>query len=247
MKWGILMIQIAIVDDETLFGEYLEKLVTKYLVKREEHFEICRFSSGQAFIKEGSSMMKYKIVFLDINMEELDGIETAKKLRELCENTFIIFVTAFLNSALEGYKVDAIRYLLKNADNFEESLYESLDAVFYKMSIVPKCKRYKFLEGDKQLSLDHLVYISSCLHYIIFHILGEEMGKYTLRNTLNHIEKELGEKTFLRVHQSYLVNLAFVSHIRKKMIVLVDGTELPIAKSRYKKVLESVTDYKGVL
>lgn len=241
------MMQVAIVDDEILFGEYLEKLVTKYFVKREKHFEICRFLSGQAFIKEGNSMAKYKIVFLDINMEDLDGIETAKKLREVCENTFIIFVTAFLNSALEGYKVDAIRYLLKNADNFEESLYESLDAVFYKMSIVPKFKRYKFLEGDKKLSLDHLVYISSSLHYIIFHIRGEEKEEYTLRGTLNQIEKELGEKTFIRIHQSYLVNLAFVSHIRKKMIVLNNGAELPIAKSRYKEVIEIVTEYKGVV
>lgn len=241
------MIQIAIVDDEILFGEYLEKLVMKYLVKRGELFEIRRFSSGQAFMKEGIPITKYKIVFLDTNMKESDSIKIVKKLRNLCENTSVIFVTAFLHHALEGYRVGAFRCLLKNVNNFEESLYESLDAVFHKTSIVTKIKRYKFLEGDKQFSLERLVYVDSHLHYIHFHICDEKIKKYTLRNTLNHLEEELGEKTFLRIHQSYLVNLAFVDDIEKTKIILIDGTELPIAKSRYKKVLESVTDYKGVV
>ena len=241
------MIQIAIVDDDILFGEYLEKLVIKYLEKKGELFETHRFSSGQTFMKKGIPITKYKIVFLNTNMEESDGIKIAKKLRSLCENTIIIFVTAFLHYALVGYRVGVFRCLLKNADNFKESLYESLDAIFYKKTIVPKIKRYKFLEGDKQFSLEHLVYIDSHLHYIHFHICDKKMKKYTLRNTLNHIEEELGEKTFLRIHQSYLVNLAFVNYIEKTKIILIDGTELPIAKSRYKQVLESVTDYKGVV
>ncbi|MDE6759857.1 MAG: LytTR family DNA-binding domain-containing protein [Lachnospiraceae bacterium] len=242
-----IMLQIAICDDEEIFGRYLEKLITRYLDDKGEIYSIRRFLSGIEFTSLGAKMAAYKIVFLDINMMELNGIETARKLRELSDEAYVIFVTAFINYTLEGYKVNAFRYLLKNADNFKESLEECLDAIFQKMKIVPVAKRYRFAEGEKQFFLKRLVYVESNLHTLVFHILEDDMAEYKMQKTLNFIEEDIDDKMFLRIHQSFLVNISFVEYIEDKTVFLVDGTSLPIAKSRYKMVRDAVIRFKGVI
>ena len=117
------MIRIAVCDDEVIFAEKVKKIVDKYCTKRQIPFQIDLYQSGKEFIADHVKMMEYHIVFLDINMEEIDGLEAARELRKLCRETYVIFVTAFINYTLEGYKVDAIRYLLKTDKNFEQSMY----------------------------------------------------------------------------------------------------------------------------
>ncbi len=241
------MLNIAICDDEEIFGNHLAKLVAQYMNDKGEIYSIQRFSSGVEFTKLGTKMVGYQIVFLDINMLELDGIETAKKLRELSDDVYLVFVTAFINYTLDGYKVNAFRYLLKNADNFNESLEECLDAIFQKMRVVSVTKKYRFTEGEKEFFLKRLVYIESNLHTLIFHILERDMAVYTLQKTLNFIEEDINDGTFLRIHQSFLVNMSYVEGIEDKAIVLVDGNILPVAKSRYKLVRDAVIRYKGVI
>lgn len=97
--------------------------------------EIDTFSSEKEFVELGIEMVKYKIVFLDINMDELDGIMTAKKIRENSKDMFIVFVTAFVNYTIEGYKVDAVRYILKDNKNLVASVYECMDAIHEKWII----------------------------------------------------------------------------------------------------------------
>ena len=99
-------------------------------------YEISLFYSGKNFVKLSMNMTKYNIVFLDINMEELNGIETAKRLRVLCKDTFVVFVTAYINYTLEGYKVEAIRYILKNSANLQDSVEECMDTILEKCSIL---------------------------------------------------------------------------------------------------------------
>ena len=243
----ISMLNIAICDDEDIFGEHLKKLVVAYMNHKGEVYTIDRFSSGVEFARLGAKMASYQIVFLDINMLELDGIGTAKQLRKLSDETFVIFVTAFINYTLDGYKVNAFRYLLKNADNFNEALEECLDALFQKMKIVQTTKRYPFAEGEREFYLKRLVYIESNLHTLAFHILEDDVVKYTLQGTLNSIEEDIGDRMFLRIHQSFLVNLSFVEYMEDRTVVLMDGSVLPIAKSRYKTVQDAIIRYKGVV
>ena len=128
------MFHIAIIDDESIFREQIKEILQKYLDERGRAYEIDTFSSGKEFIEQGIEMVKYKIVFLDINMEELDGIMTAKKIRENSRDMFIVFITAFINYTLEGYKVDAVRYILKEDKGMDASIYECLDAIDEKMN-----------------------------------------------------------------------------------------------------------------
>lgn len=239
------IIKIAVCDDEKIFACKMKKIIDIYFTKKQIPYEVDIYPSGKLFIESDIRMMEYQIVFLDINMKEIDGLETARRLRKVGSNTFIIFVTAFINYTLEGYKVDAIRYLLKTSDNFEQSVEESLNAVFQKMEYVPVIKKINFKECTINISLEKIIYIESTLHKLTFHVWdGGTIIKYTMYETLNNVSKMFTDD-FMRIHQSYLVNLKFVKKLVGNDILLSNDKLLPIARSRLNEVRNRVAIYKG--
>ena len=147
------MLKIAICDDEKVFRDNINKYVAAYLNEKEIYYEIDTFSSGKEIIDLGIEIKQYNIIFLDINMDDVDGIVTAQKIREYSSEIYIVFVTAYINYSLEGYKVEAIRYLLKNNTNLEASISECMDAILHKMNLVVKKKKFKFNEGEKEINI----------------------------------------------------------------------------------------------
>lgn len=238
------IIKIAVCDDEVIFAEKLKTLIGFYCNERQIPYVVDIYCSGRDFLADNIKMMKYQILFLDINMDDIDGLQTAKELRKLCGETFLIFVTAYINYTIEGYKVDAIRYLLKTDVNFEQSVNEGLDAVFKRMEYVPVIKQFCFQEGEKNIALEKIVYVESDLHKLSFHIWDEDILLYTMYETLNNVSKMFTEK-FIRIHQSYLVNLSFVKRITGNSLILFNGENLPIARSKIKEVRNKVAIYKG--
>lgn len=239
------MFKIAVCDDEKHFRNTVKEYVGRYLEQKGIAYEIDTFSSGEEFVDQGIEMIKYKIIFLDINMNELDGIKTAQKIRELSKEIFIVFVTAYVNYTLEGYKVDAVRYLLKNNVNFEESIKECMDAITLKMNYTEIKKEFKFSEGIKTISLNKMLYIESKLHKLEFQVMEDQLNRYTLYDTLNNMEIELKDKGFIRVHQSFLVNIKHIKSMKRYEVILSNHTKLAIPKARYKSVKDVFISYKG--
>ncbi len=210
-------------------------------------FEIDMFNSGKELIDLGIELIGYNIIFLDINMDEIDGIKTAKKIREYSSEIYIVFVTAYVNYSLEGYKVDAARYLLKNNVNFDDSIYECMDTILYKMNYVVQKKLFKFNECEKDVPIDRILYIESRLHKLEFHIMEDKVYIYTLYATLNDMEKEMMNFPFIRIHQSFLVNLKHIKSVACYKVILSNNQELIVPKSRYRDVKNAFVAYKGEL
>ncbi len=241
------MFKIAICDDEGHFRRQIQDILIQYMDEKGILFEISEFKSGKDFINLGIGINSYQIVFLDINMEELDGMETARKIREISHDIFIAFVTAYANYALDGYQVDAVRYILKNNLTLAESLFECMDTVTAKMNCAAAKKMFHFHEGSKNISLERLLFIESRLHKLEFYIMEEKLNKYTLYGTLNSMEEELSGHTFVRIHQSYLVNMKHIAKVSRYEVLLNNGRKLVIPKKRYQFVEETFVSYKGEL
>lgn len=239
------MFRIAICDDEKIFRDDLKEILIRYMTDRGIMLEIDTFSSGKEFVELGIEMVKYKIVFLDINMDELDGIMTAKKIRENSKDMFIVFVTAFVNYTIEGYKVDAVRYILKDNKNLVASVYECMDAIHEKMDYKITWAEFDFCEGTRKVSLNRILYIESKLHKLEFHVMEDCLQKYTLQGTLNEIDDKFAGNDFLRIHQSFLVNMKFIKNISRYRVLLNNGILLDIARARYKYVEEKFIAYRG--
>lgn len=239
------MFKIAVCDDECQFRKIIRDILEDYMNKKGVLYEIDEFASGKEFVDLGIEIIKYKVVFLDINMDELDGMRTAQKIRETSDDIFVVFVTAFVNYTLEGYRVDAVRYILKNNVNFPELIFECMDAISRKMNYVVKKKTFNFNEGTKNVSLERLLYIESRLHKLEFYIMEDRLNKYSLYSTLNDMEKELENNDFLRIHQSYLVNMKHIEKVSRYEVSLSNGVKLEIPKARYRFVEKAYVSYKG--
>lgn len=230
------MFRIAICDDEILFSEELKELLSDYMMEKGLVFEIDTYSSGEALIELGIEVVKYNVLFLDIYMAKINGIMTAEKIRKVSREVFIVFVTAYVDYSLEGYRLDVVRYLLKGNVNFQSKVNECMDAIMDRMNYSVIKIKFDFKEGKKELSLERLLYIESNLHKLEFHVMEDTMKVYTMYNTLNMLEDRLSKKDFIRIHQSYLVNIKHIKNVVRYKVILTNGLELSIPKVRYTEV-----------
>lgn len=240
------MINIAICDDEEYFQKREKLLITEIMDKYGHEYNIDIFSAGKELIA-AVVKVEYNIVFIDINMAEIDGIETAKKIRSLSNDVYIVFVTGFLSYALEGYKVEAVRYILKDDDYLEKTFYECVEAILKKMNYEQKKEKFLFKEGTKEIAVDDIEYIESNLHKLTFYINNITPIKYNMYEKLDVIESKLESYNFIRIHKSYLVNLKYIDMIERYQTRLKNETVLNIAKPRYPEVRKKYLSYKGDL
>lgn len=247
MKGTKQMFRIAICDDEKVFAEELRELVSACLTKKGILFEIDLFESGEELAALGVGITRYTAVFLDINMEGMDGIEAAGKIRAVSREVFLVFVTAYISYSLEGYRLDAMRYLLKGDLNFSGMVEECMDAMLDRLNYAVGKQEFAFREGKKEVALERLLYVESRLHKLEFHVMEDAMKVYTMYQTLDKVQELLGEHGFVRIHQSYLVNLRHIRSVSRYKVVLTDKTQLAVPKARYADVSARFTQYQGEL
>ncbi|MGN1331528.1 MAG: LytR/AlgR family response regulator transcription factor [Lachnospiraceae bacterium] len=241
------MFRIAICENEKIFANKMKSIVSAYMEEIKLSYEINLYYSGEKFVKLGAEMLNYKVIFLDINMKGLDGLETARIIRKYNDDIFIVFVTAYINYALEGYRFNATRYLLKEKNMFREYVYECLDTIIQKANYVTVQRDILFREGRKRISLNHLMYIASDGHTLEFHFMEEKSYVYTVYGSLSNFEKEYEHYNFIRIHTSFLVNLRHIIRIERYMATISNGAKLSINRARFKQIEEAFITYTGDL
>lgn len=234
------MVHIAICDDEEYFRLREKKLIEQYMENCGYACRIDLYASGKELLNRVDSDLPYDIIFLDISMEEMDGLETAEKIRKRSETVHIVFVTAYITYALEGYKVGAVRYLLKEDDSLENSLKECLVTISMRMNEKKAVCEFDFQNGKKRISADAILYVESRLHKVIFFVKEDGIKEYSRYDRLDAVEEELRHygfcRDFCRVHQSFLVNMKYAANVERYKVTMENGTEVSISKKYYKDV-----------
>lgn len=247
------MLQIAICDDEPYYREKIQSLLIQYLREKNLEYRVQSYQSGEEFLSSRENSVKYDIVFMDISMKELDGIQTASQIRAFRSDTHLVFVTAFIDYALEGYKVNAVRYIMK--DTLDTAIPECMDAILQKMRLLQVT--FPFMDGEATLYTDNILYIESRKHKSYFFYMqpcaanagAVQSGvvTYQIYEKLDCIEQKLSDYGFLRIHKSYLVNMKHIRRLSGYTALLDTGEELPIPRQRYQSVKELFVTYKGTL
>ena len=230
------MFHMAICDDEAYFRKREKKLIEQYMEKRGYDCLIDLYSSGKQLLERTAMDMPYDVIFLDISMEEMDGLETAGRIRTLSETVYIVFVTAYITYALDGYKVGAVRYLLKEAESLENSMRECLDTITARMKEEKAVCELDIRNEKRRIPVDDIFYVESRLHKVIFFVREDEGKEYARYDRLDEVEKELRQYGFCRVHQSFLVNMKYAKAVERYRVSLENGTEVSISKKYYKAV-----------
>ena len=179
----------------------------------------------------------YDLVFLDIEMPEMDGIATARKLREKSREVPIIFLTSHIEYALEGYEVNALRYLTKPINSTK--LYEVLDFVASQMQ-EQKVLWVKTDLSEERVHMKEILFMEAQNQNIL---ISTKKNAYTVRYNLSDYEQELREDGFFRIHRGYLVALRHIKSVEKSQVTLVDNTVLPVSRSKEKELKNALFQY----
>ena len=205
------MLKIALCDNDMEFLKCEKKIIESYLESLEYKHKIILFMDGDELMALERKIVEFDIICLDIKMKKVDGMKVAYKLREYSKKTFLVFVTAFAPYAIEGYKVNAIRYLLKGQENFREAILECFDTILKQENMSNVV--FYFKEGYRKIGLADLIYIESSLHTLMFHMNNGKV--YTMKEKLDNINMKLKEYNFVRIHKSYLVNVSYIAEIKR--------------------------------
>lgn len=231
---------IIICDDSRKDREILTKLLQAYEQENNLHFMITEYESGTELCRDDKALQKCRILFLDINMEEMDGLKAAIKIKEAYPKLFIVLVTAYMNYVLDGYKVKASRFLLK--DNLAETIGECMDDLIVEIQKTSRVLEFPFVEGRIKICADDIIYIETSRHKNVFYT---EKGTYSIYKKLDELEAELTDMGFVRIHLSFLVNMRYIAKISNYVLTLSGGKEISVPKSRYQEVKRKYALYKG--
>lgn len=243
------MVNIAVCDDEKFFIEKIVDNIHEYYDVRNIDYSIDTYSSGVEFLDLKEKLKKYDIVFLDINMPGIDGIETARLFRKYCPETILIFVTAYIKYTLDGYKVEAIRYVLKDIDSMDVNIHEAIEAAMKKIKLHNVRVKYDFVNvGTREIEAHKIIYIENILHKLKFHIAdGDDEIVLELYRKLDDLQKDFLYEKFVRTHQSYLVNMEYVRGIKRYELTLKNGKTVSISKLKFNDVKDEYLKHKGVI
>lgn len=236
-----LQLNIAICDDETYYRNHIEALVREYLQGEDVLFRIELFEDGRNFCEEPENVRKFDVIFLDIEMRDMNGMETAYFIRKRNSEMDIVFITVASDYVFEGYRVNAVRYIMKN--NLKELLPECLADILKRRRYRGHKMEFSFVGGKRTVFLDDILYIESQSHKLQFKIRDGSLSMY---GRVDELESKLQEYLFLRCHQSFLVNMGHIEKIRNYQAYLSDGSEVPVARSRYPEVKRDFLRYKGI-
>lgn len=233
------MIHIAICDDERTLVDSLKELIRQYGLEKSVEIKITIYYDGLELIEKYDTTID--LIFLDIQMKLVDGLRAAKRLRELDEGVGIIFLTTLTQYGLEGYKYQALDYIIKPLK------YARLKSELDRFLLRRKKEENPFIvvnndSGKYKILLDSLRYVETFNRNLLFHSEQENIICY---KSMKEVAKELAPHGFVRCHSGCLVNLAYVKGVKKLEISLITGETLAISQPKRKEFMEQLTEYWG--
>lgn len=232
------MIKIAICDDDSSIRNALSTIIKKYFTKIQRAVLVKVFASGEGLL---SAKIRFDIIFLDIEMPVLDGLETARRLRNWDVNSKIIYVTNYNNHKEAAYKVHAFEYISKpvNEKEIENVLIEALR--YIDNQLVPKKFVFKTERGIITLSADDIYYFEYCVRKLyIVTTQGTYISKFY---TMKEIQEKTSKYHFVLTHRSYIVNLLHIKFVKEFQIFLSNGMDIPLAQKQSAEFRNAHTEF----
>lgn len=237
------MYQVLMVEDDEGAADALSEHIRRYGVEARLEFKLTRFDSAAALMKARKS---YDLVFMDIDLPGINGMEAAELLRTYDVETPIIFVTNLAQYAIRGYEVNALDFIVKPVTyhHFSMRMDKAMRAVARnrknRVSIATR-------SGVRVLQNREIVYVETKSHDLVFHLVDEDGDGQELRvrGTLSSLEERLSHTSFVRISSGCLANMDHIRSMRSGEISMDNGQTLYASRAKKRAVLETFTDYLG--
>lgn len=232
------MITCVICEDEEIQRKKIKKYITMMLKEFRISYKILEFDSGQKLLNAYPNQAD--ILFLDIQMEELSGMETAKQIRTFDTDVEIIFVTGFNQFMQQGYEVNARRYLIKPIEynDFVKQVEPCIE------NIMNRQENYIWIRSGHltyKVGIDTILYVETYGRQVNVYTTNKVYSTYM---TISSIEKELQGNDFFRCQKAILINLRYVDAIGTEM-VLLNNNEIPVSRLRMKALRKELAKIIG--
>ena len=218
------MLKIAICEDDNMQRKNIVNMIETYLGAIDKRCNTFEFISGEELLL---SIDNFDIYFLDIQMDNVSGIDTAKRIRLIHEKAIIIFTTGFKDYVFDAFDVNAFHYILKPIDKnkFKDILYLAVKSI---------SKKYKFLiaktiNSSTKILLKDIIYIESDQRKIRVHTTYDIIEYYY---KISDLENELSEDNFFRCHKCYIINLEYVKSFDNTFIILKNFEKIYVSRKR---------------
>ena len=226
---------IAICDDEQIIREQIKNLIEK----QELNYVLKTFSSGHELLE---SKLHFDVIFLDIQMEGINGIDAARILRERGEETMLIFITGLKEYVFDAFDVSAFHYILKPVEEkkFDEIFGRVLTEFAKRKNQIQEQFFIKTRARSYTINKSDILFIENRARKVEIHTRKGIIEVYAV---MNELEQQLGQN-FYRCHRGYLVNMAYIAEYTTDSIQLNTGEIVYLAKGKYS---EFVKIYMGYL
>lgn len=235
------MYHIAICDDEKEFIREITNLLRRYEKESGKKFRITEFCDGSDLLK--GYQPDTDLIFMDIQMEKLDGLNTAEEIRKMDDAVGLFFLTSLPQYVWRGYEYGAVNYLLKpikyarlkiELDRFF-SHYHGKDEPY--LSFSNDMGKYKVLYKN-------LRYAETCKRNVLLHFEGQEQVIYKSMKEISALLET--QRLFAKCHASFIVNMAYVKSVENLEAVLATGERIPISQPKRKAFMARLADFWGI-
>ena len=234
------MLRILICDDEESFANRLRGLLRAELP--ETKAAICAYRAMEEIPEEVLGACDLAFLDIDFAGKQYTGLDIAARLRRLRPKAVIIFITNYIEYAPRGYEVGAFRYLLKS--ELERKLGQYLQEALAQLESDRQMLTIRAEGEPVSIPLHQILYLEANQHTVLVHTTVRDFTTYA---TLMELEERLESKGFLRIHKSYLVNMAHLSKYQSQEAVLSDGTVLRVSARSYAAQKQKYLLWKGRL
>ena len=238
LRMVIVMIRVALVDDEEPVLEFLKTKVSEMSMEFSVDHKIETFVNGTDLLRRNSES-PFHVIILDLEMPEMDGLCVAKRLRENYPNTVLFFITNRSDLVFRSFEFDVAGFVRKT--HIEDELKSTLDRAYQK--VLTRMSNYALKTdcGERMFTSDSICYFISNDHKVF---LYDEAKKSTrIMMTLEKLEGFLSPRCFVRCHSGIIVNCKFIHSIGNTSITLTNNETLPLSRHRTKNVKQVFQRY----
>lgn len=232
------MIKVAIVEDEMNYVQIQREFLSRYEKENGVSFSVHVFRNGLDFldrVREG-----FDIVFMDIEMPHLDGLTTARKMRETDETVALVFVTNMAQYAINGYEVNAFDYIVKPIDYMSFRMKLARVIRYLDIHIDRGVMLSTTQLGKVRVNYSDIYYFEGDKHYVNVYT---KQGKLQIRSAMKELEKQFEAQSFARCSTSFLVNLRYVYRTDAANVYLSGDTALPLSRTKKEEFLSKLSNY----
>lgn len=231
--------KILVCDDESSVVQQISAIIDAY----------CASNGSKALILKATDPSKvdladeFDVAFLDVDMPQMSGIDLAQKIHARWPNSILVFVTNYVQYAPDGYEVGAFRYLMKN------KIPEKLP-LYLELAIKERIKRVRTItiqiNGEHiPVPVSNILYMESNARVVTMHLIDDLRTRYQFYGNLSDLEQKFEILGFLRVHKSYLVNMAYIELFQCKKLTLTGAVEIPSSERKYSELKQQYLKWEA--